>query len=118
MLTEQLKQTIIEDVKEIIKYADWHCNCNHSGTFYEPPEQCDACWNEVELNQLKEFKEDSHERLHDIDIWFGKPPLGSPDCVRNWYEQWKEDSSGMNIDELSSNILFVYYVTDILGELI
>jgi hypothetical protein len=117
-MTDKLKSEIkskIAEIQDMGTSGDCHC---FRGDMMNPPEQCDNCWNQVELQELKEWVEMTSNNLANQELSLGTPATMSPDCVRTWWADYTEEMAQHQLTELQMNILFCYSVLPIIeGEL-
>ena len=113
-MNETLKNTIVADLQKLIDDSRLDgCACT-SGDYQNPPEQCDACWSQLELLDLREWKDSAEDQLDECNVYLN---WGSAShFVMEWYRAYVADMAAHELSDENLTVLFNYHTLPILAE--
>jgi hypothetical protein len=114
-MNETLKNIIIADLQKLIDDSRLDgCGCT-SGDYQNPPEQCDACWARLELDDIREWKSDAEHQLNQCDVCWNYS-AGAPHYIPEWFLIYARDMAAHELSDENLTVLFIYHILPILSE--
>lgn len=113
-MNETLKNIIIADLQKLIDESRLNgCACT-SGDYQHPPEQCDACWCMLELDDIKTWKHNAAHQLDECNVYLNW--TADSHFVMEWYRAYVADMAAHQLTDENLTVLFIYHILPILSE--
>jgi hypothetical protein len=116
-MKQELIERMIASIQETRTIANAEANCQcFEGDFQNPPEQCECCWHDVELDQLKQWIQKTEQQFSDQSV--EEPDVYDSHTIREWFKDYTEDMKEHNLPQQALAVLFAYALLPIMqGEL-
>jgi hypothetical protein len=112
-MNETLKNIIIADLQKLIDDSRLDgCGCT-SGDYQNPPEQCDACWARLELDDLIEWKDSAEHQLDECNVHLNWKAYSH--YITAWYRAYVADMAAHQLTDENLTVLFIYHTLPILS---
>jgi hypothetical protein len=113
-MNETLKNIIIADLQKLIDDSLLDgCGCT-SGDYQNPPEQCEACWSRLELDDIKVWKHNAGHQLDECNVYVNW--TADSHYITAWYRAYVADMAAHDLTTENLTVLFIYHTLPILSE--